>query len=107
MFVFETGRLTNPRYIINFPTKRHWRGKSRIEDIERGLTALVQEIRARNIRSIAIPPLGSGLGGLDWSQVRQRIEAALKELSDVRIIVFEPSNVSADTRANSRAMYPR
>ena len=63
MFVFETGRLIQPYYIINFPTKRHWRGKSRIEDIESGLAALVKEIQLRNIRSIAIPPLGSGLGG--------------------------------------------
>ena len=62
MFVYETGQLTNPRYIINFPTKRHWRGKSRIEDIESGMQALVEEIKERNIRSIAIPPLGSDLG---------------------------------------------
>src|SRR5690606_26731097 len=61
MFVFETDTLTNPKYIINFPTKRHWRGKSRIEDIESGLKALIDEIRARGIRAIAIPPLGSGL----------------------------------------------
>src|SRR5213594_4867327 len=67
MFVFETGLLTNPRFIINFPTKRHWRGKSRIEDIESGLGALVKEIRSRGIRSVALPPLGSGLGGLNWA----------------------------------------
>ncbi|MDX9859280.1 MAG: macro domain-containing protein [Rhodospirillales bacterium] len=90
MFVFETGQLTHPRFIINFPTKRHWRGKSRMEDIESGLRALADEIRARRIRSIAIPPLGSGLGGLEWSQVRPRIEAALRDIGDVRIIVFEP-----------------
>jgi O-acetyl-ADP-ribose deacetylase (regulator of RNase III) len=80
MFVFETGYVTNPKYIINFPTKRHWRGKSRIEDIESGLEALVQEILKRRIGSIAIPPLGSGLGGLDWSEVRPRIEKALRGL---------------------------
>ena len=90
LFVFETGQLTNPRYIINFPTKRHWRGKSRVEDIEAGLYSLVQEIKKRNIRSIALPPLGSGLGGLEWSNVRPRIEAAFEELSDLRIVVFEP-----------------
>jgi O-acetyl-ADP-ribose deacetylase (regulator of RNase III) len=90
MFVFETGQLTNPRYIINFPTKRHWRGKSRMEDIEAGLKALVDTIRRYNIRSIAIPPLGSGLGGLDWPEVKLRIEAALQPLSDVRIIIYEP-----------------
>ena len=90
MFVFETGQLTNPRYIINFPTKRHWRGKSRISDIDAGLEALVSDIRARGIRSVAIPPLGSGLGGLQWSDVRRQIERALNVLQDVRIVVFEP-----------------
>src|SRR5204863_3551502 len=90
MLVFKTGGLTNPKYIINFPTKRHWRGKSRIEDIEAGLKALNAEIRERGIRSIAIPPLGSGLGGLEWGEVRPRIEAALHGLDAVHIIVFEP-----------------
>ena len=91
MFVFETKRLDNPRYIINFPTKRHWRGKSRIADIESGLTALAGEIRARGISSIALPPLGSGLGGLEWPEVRSQIESALGELaSAVSIVVFEP-----------------
>jgi O-acetyl-ADP-ribose deacetylase (regulator of RNase III) len=90
MFVFETGFLGNPKYIINFPTKRHWRGKSRIEDIDAGLNALVEEIRRRGIQSIAIPPLGSGLGGLDWGVVRPRIEAALLVVPNVRIAVYEP-----------------
>jgi O-acetyl-ADP-ribose deacetylase (regulator of RNase III) len=90
MFVFDTGGLTNPRFIINFPTKRHWRGKSRIEDIESGLSALTNVIKERNIQSIAIPPLGSGLGGLEWSQVRSKIEETLKGLHDVRVIIFEP-----------------
>jgi O-acetyl-ADP-ribose deacetylase (regulator of RNase III) len=89
MFTFETGRLTPPRFIINFPTKRHWRGKSRIGDIEAGLQALVAEIRHRGIRSVAIPPLGSGLGGLDWSRVRPLIEHAMGELTDVRAVLFE------------------
>ncbi len=91
MFVFKTGSLINPKYIINFPTKRHWRGKSRLSDIEAGLEALAGEIRKLGISSIAIPPLGSGLGGLDWKHVRSRIEAALSGLDDVRVIVFEPS----------------
>lgn len=90
MFVFETGLLTHPYYIINFPTKRHWRGKSRIEDIEAGLKALVDTIRQYNIRSIAIPPLGSGLGGLDWTEVKSYIEATLQPLADVNIVIYEP-----------------
>ncbi len=93
MFVFETHKLTNPKFIINFPTKRHWRGKSRIEDIETGLVALREEISMRNIRSIAVPPLGSGLGGLEWSEVRLCIQKALGNLSNLKIIVFEPSSV--------------
>ncbi|MGH8215258.1 MAG: type II toxin-antitoxin system antitoxin DNA ADP-ribosyl glycohydrolase DarG [Rhodanobacteraceae bacterium] len=91
MFLYETGFLANPKYIVNFPTKRHWRGKSRIEDIETGLRAVVEEIQERGIRSIAVPPLGSGLGGLEWSDVRARIDAALGGLDDVRVIVFEPN----------------
>lgn len=90
MLVHELGRLTNPRYIINFPTKRHWRGKSRIEDIEAGLAALVEEVRKRDIRSIAVPPLGSGLGGLKWAEVRPRIEGAFRELPHVRVLLYEP-----------------
>ncbi len=90
MHVFDMGGLTNPRYIINFPTKRHWRGKSRIEDIEAGLKALSAEIKERNIGSIAIPPLGAGLGGLDWGDVRKCIEKELSSIKDVRIIVYEP-----------------
>lgn len=100
MLVYETGRLMNPRYIINFPTKRHWRGKSRMEDIESGLVALVEEVRARGIRSIAVPPLGAGLGGLDWSQVRDRIETALSGLDGVRVVVFEPLAATAKERPN-------
>ena len=103
MFVYEVGQLTTPRYIVNFPTKRHWRGKSRIEDIESGLKALVGEIRQRGIRSIAIPPLGSGLGGLDWNDVRPRIEAAMQELPDVRVRIFEPKGAPAsDVMHHSR-----
>ncbi len=90
MLVFETGQLTNPRFIINFPTKRHWRGKSRMEDIETGLDALIAEVRARGIRSLAVPPLGSGLGGLEWSEVRERIVAKLAVLPEVAVQVYEP-----------------
>jgi O-acetyl-ADP-ribose deacetylase (regulator of RNase III) len=103
MFVYDTQGLTYPRYIVNFPTKRHWRGKSRMEDIESGLVALAEEIRARGIRSIAIPPLGSGLGGLSWSDVRPRIAQALEELRDLRVVVFEPNGAPAgNTMSTSR-----
>jgi len=92
MFVFNTGQMINPRYIINFPTKRHWRGKSRYEDIESGLKALVREVEKREIRSIAIPPLGSGLGGLQWPRVKEMIAAAFEEIPDVQGKLYEPAN---------------
>jgi O-acetyl-ADP-ribose deacetylase (regulator of RNase III) len=91
MFVFDTGQLTQPRYIINFPTKRHWRGESRIADIEQGLVALRGVIKDLEIQSVALPPLGSGLGGLDWTDVRARIRESLADLSGVKVIVYEPS----------------
>ena len=91
MHVFSTGQLTNPRYVINFPTKRHWRGKSRLGDIESGLLDLVSVIKRLGMRSIAIPPLGCGLGGLSWGDVRIRIEAALAILPDVRVLLYEPA----------------
>ncbi len=103
MFVFETGLLANPKYIINFPTKRHWRGKSRMEDIEAGLVALVEEIERRGIRSVALPPLGSGLGGLHWPEVRSRIEHTLSALPDVRAVVFEPDK-SMDTARTAQSL---
>jgi O-acetyl-ADP-ribose deacetylase (regulator of RNase III) len=106
MFVYETGCLTNPRFIINFPTKRHWRGKSRIEDIESGLEALVYEIKQRRIRSIAIPPLGAGLGGLNWSAVRTRIEQALSQLPEVRIVVFQPVDTPVPSTKAHRGKVP-
>lgn len=90
MFVFETGSMVNPKYIINFPTKRHWRGPSRLEYIDSGLLSLLEEIRKRKIHSVAIPPLGSGLGGLNWNDVRPRIEDAFSTASDVQVLLFEP-----------------
>lgn len=99
MFVYETRSLTNPRFVINFPTKRHWKGKSRIEDVDSGLSALVDEIRERGIRSIAIPPLGAGLGGLDWADVRPMVIAAMEPLTDVRVMVFEPITAPVATRS--------
>ena len=106
MFVFETGHPGNPRYIINFPTKRHWRGKSRIEDIDAGLEALAEEIAERNIMSLAIPPLGSDLGGLQWGDVRPRIEAMMSRFERVRAIVFEPGSGPADGRPNPSTDVP-
>lgn len=91
MMIHDNGGLVNPRYIINFPTKRHWKGKSRIEDIESGLKALVTDVQRLGIRSIAVPPLGCGLGGLEWRVVRPMIEQAFADLPDVQVLLFEPA----------------
>ncbi|NUM77961.1 macro domain-containing protein [candidate division KSB1 bacterium] len=90
MFVFETGQLLGPKYIINFPTKRHWRGKSRLEDIESGLHALVQTVKKLNIKTIAVPPLGCGLGGLQWSVVEPMIRKAFAEVPEVDLLLYAP-----------------
>jgi len=90
MFVYETASLIDPKYVINFPTKRHWRGASRMEDIVTGLQDLAEVITKLNIKSIALPPLGCGLGGLEWNEVRACIKTTLSYLTNVEIIVFEP-----------------
>ena len=90
MFVHRTERMFHPKYIINFPTKRHWKAKSKLEDIELGLKDLVRVITELNIRSIAVPPLGSGLGGLNWEEVKRRIIDAFDEIPDVEVLLYEP-----------------
>ena len=99
MFVFETHQTINPKFIINFPTKRHWRGASRMEDIESGLVALVMTIKEKNIRSIALPPLGCGLGGLNWHDVREKIEKTMAELPDnIQVFVYQPTGAPANEK---------
>lgn len=89
MFVFHRS-ANNPRIIINFPTKQHWKGKSKIEDIKSGLKALIEVVKKERIHSIAVPPLGCGNGGLDWDDVRPLIEQAFAELPDVKVQLFHP-----------------
>lgn len=107
MFVTEPRELNGPKYIINFPTKRHWRGKSRMEDIESGLTALVEIINDLNIRSIAIPPLGSGLGGLYWSEVRTRMEQVLEPFADVEVRVYKPGGTPSTDKMVKNSKIPK
>lgn len=91
MFVTEREDLLGPKWIVNFPTKAHWKYPSQIKWIQEGLTDLVRVIQEKNIRSIAIPPLGSGNGGLNWTEVRPLIEKALGSLEGVNVIVYEPT----------------
>lgn len=98
MLVYDTHQLLpsdGPRFVVNFPTKAHWRSPSKLSYIEQGLDALVREIRKYGITSIALPPLGCGNGGLNWDDVKPLIAAKLSDLSDVRVVVFSPME-SAD-----------
>lgn len=93
MFIFDTKELftsEGPRYLVNFPTKAHWRSKSKISYVEDGLDALCDEIKAQGIKSIAIPPLGCGNGGLDWADVKPLIVSKLSQIEGVDIVVFPP-----------------
>ncbi len=91
MFVTESSRFDGPRWIINFPSKKHWRQPSKLEWITEGLEDLRRVIVERGIKTIALPPLGCGNGGLEWAVVRPEIERALAPLADVEIQVFEPT----------------
>ncbi len=92
MLMTETGLLTSPRFIINFPTKEHWREKSKLSYIEEGLSALVLLLQQHHIQSVALPPLGCGNGGLDWEVVRPIIEAHLAPLEQLTVYLFGPSD---------------
>ena len=91
MLVTSSPELSGPRWIINFPTKKHWRSPSKLEWIVEGLQDLVAVIEEYQIPSVAIPPLGSGNGRLEWSDVRPHIESALGDLAGVEVIVYEPT----------------
>ncbi|MFA5702700.1 MAG: macro domain-containing protein [Advenella sp.] len=92
MFVTQVHELDGPRWIINFPTKQHWRAPSRMKWIVDGLQDLRRFLIEQQVQSIAIPPLGAGNGGLAWADVREQIELALGDL-DIDILVFEPTRL--------------
>ena len=92
MFIFSTRQTFNPHYIINFPTKNHWRNKSKINDIEKGLESLTKEVKNLNIKSISIPPLGCGNGGLEWQEIKPLITQSFAKFPQIKVILFEPFN---------------
>jgi O-acetyl-ADP-ribose deacetylase (regulator of RNase III) len=92
MFVVRERDLTGQRWIINFPTKKHWRQPSKMEWIRDGLKDLARVIQDKQIRSVAVPPLGCGAGGLEWTQVKREIDLALGVLDDVEVLVFAPTS---------------
>lgn len=108
MHVWETGSLTGPRYIINFPTKRHWRSRSKLTDIETGLQDLTRVISELSITSIAIPPLGCGNGGLDWREVEPRMLRALKPVAGtVDLRIFAPTGAPSAADQPNREPVPK
>lgn len=104
--VWPTGQLTGPRYVINFPTKGHWRAPSRLPDIERGLDDLVRVVGELKITSLALPPLGCGNGGLDWADVEPRIRAALAAVPDVDVVVYPPGETPAAQQMRTATARP-
>jgi O-acetyl-ADP-ribose deacetylase (regulator of RNase III) len=107
MFIYDAGGLVKPHFIINFPTKRHWRERSRLEYIDAGLKALVEDVRRLRIKSISVPPLGCGNGGLEWNAVRKRILAAFSATPDVRVLLFEPKGAPPPQTMANRTKRPR
>jgi O-acetyl-ADP-ribose deacetylase (regulator of RNase III) len=86
----EESLLTGKKIIINFPTKTSWRKPSEYSYIEEGMLDLTRIIKEKNIKSIAIPPLGSGNGGLEWNKVRSLLEGHLAQVEcDIRI--YQPN----------------
>jgi O-acetyl-ADP-ribose deacetylase (regulator of RNase III) len=110
MFVFDAGGLAKPNFIINFPTKDHWRGKSSLAFVRDGLVDLMAVVKRLDIRSIAVPPLGCGNGGLDWRDVRPLIEHAFAAMPEVEVRLFEPGVApdpkQMDVRTPRPAMTP-
>jgi O-acetyl-ADP-ribose deacetylase (regulator of RNase III) len=96
MFVTETPALLGPRWIVNFPTKQHWRDPSRLEWVQTGLQDLRRFLLTQDVKSVALPALGAGLGGLSWPVVRAEIEAALGDL-DTMVLAYEPQDSQRPT----------
>lgn len=93
--VWTIGSFVNPKFIFNFPTKTHWKAKSKYEYIESGLKALKLEIKRMGIHSIAIPPLGCGLGGLEWAKVKKMIEQAFSDMPEIEVFIYQPEGAPA------------
>lgn len=107
VFVVETGSPDGPKWIVNFPTKDHWRSRSRLGDIAAGLDDLVRFLSEHHVRSVAVPPLGCGNGGLDWRQVEPLIRAKLEPLEEVEVRLYQPNGAPTSTTARVCTQRPR
>ena len=85
--IYELHRTSQPFYIFNFPTKDDWNLPSELEYIEEGLNTMRKVLSTMDIKSISIPKLGCGLGGLNWSDVNSLIKKYLSDVG-VEIVVY-------------------
>jgi O-acetyl-ADP-ribose deacetylase (regulator of RNase III) len=107
MFAFDNGAMVQPHYVINFPTKKHWRQPSKLEYISSGLEDFIAVAQQLGIKSVAMPPLGCGAGGLDWADVKPLIEAAAARVPELRIVLFPPNGAPAATEMETRTAKPK
>jgi hypothetical protein len=106
MLIHDLGKWAKPRFIINFPTKVHWRGDSKLEYVEDGLRDLVEQVKRLGIKSISLPPLGCGNGGLDWDEVKGLVFAAFKDHPDISVNLFEPKGAPPPREMTIRTKKP-
>lgn len=106
MFIYDLGEWEKPRFIINFPTKLHWRGDSKIEYIQEGLRDLVSQVERLGIKSISLPPLGCGNGGLDWRDVKRLVLDAFKDHPQIQVDLFEPKGAPPPQEMVNRTKKP-
>ena len=109
MFIWDAGAIAvdGPRFVINFPTKRHWRSNSTIADIQAGLEDLVRHFKHLSIRTVAVPALGRGHGGLRWGEVQPLIVAAFEQLPDVDVLLYPPEGAPAAAEQPALTERPR
>jgi O-acetyl-ADP-ribose deacetylase (regulator of RNase III) len=106
MFIYDLGEWEKPRFIINFPTKEHWREDSKIEYIQEGLRDLLAEVERLGIKSISLPPLGCGNGGLDWRDVKRLVINAFKDHPQIQVDLFEPKGAPPPQEMVNRTKKP-
>lgn len=110
VFVHENIDMHAPRdwhFLVNFPTKDHWRQKSKMEFIEAGLDDFVHKLRENGIRSVVMPPLGCGNGGLDWGEVKDLLDVKLSPITDIDFVVFAPGEPKQTARPRTKMTFPR
>lgn len=107
MFIYDLGEWERPRYIINFPTKVHWRENSKLDYVEEGLRDLVRQAKRLGIKSISLPPLGCGNGGLNWDDVKGLVFAVFRSQPDISVNLFEPKGAPPPREMVNRTSKPR